>query len=421
VTRIAVIGAGPAGLWAARRAQRAGHEVVVHERADHVGGMAASFDVAGVRVDNGSHRLHPATDPAILRELQGLVPLQWRPRNGRIRLLGRWLRFPLRPTDLVRHLPKRIALDAVVHSRTERADTYADVVRARFGPAMLEHFYGPFARKLWGLEPDELSGEQARRRISASSPLALARKVLQPGERPGFWYPERGFGAIVDAIAREVGDIRLESDVSSLADLDADLVWSTIPLPALARLAGDGPDTSLRFRALVLVYLVLDRRPWTTFDAHYLPGPETALTRASEVLNYRDSIADPTDRTVLCCELPCAIGDAHWTMSDADLGALAADGLGVDGVVDVVVKRLPAAYPIYDRGFERDLATLESWLDGRPDLLSFGRGGLFAHDNTHHALAEGEAAAACLRPDGTWDADGWRAARARFARHVVED
>lgn len=417
MARIAVIGAGPAGLWAARRAGAAGHDVTVYERADHAGGMAASFDVAGVRVDNGSHRLHPSIAPAILAELQRLVPLQWRPRNGRIRLLDRWLRFPLRPADLVRHLPPRIALDAMVHSRTERTDSYAEVVRARFGPAMLEHFYGPYARKLWGLEPSELSGEQARRRISASSPLAIARKALRR-ERPGFWYPERGFGAIVEALARDV-DVRLGHDVSSLDDLDADWVWSTIPLPALARIAG-GPSTNLRFRALALVYLVLDRRPWTTFDAHYLPGSETPLSRASEVMNYRESPVDPTDRTVLCCELPCAVGDEHWSMDDAGLGALAGRDLGVDPV-EVHVKRLPAAYPIYERGFERGLAELDVWLAAQTRLVSFGRGGLFAHDNTHHALAEGDAAAQCLRPDGTWDGTAWSAARARFAAHVVED
>ena len=417
MARIAVIGGGPAGLWAARKAEADGHEAIVYERDSTPGGMARSFDVAGVRVDHGSHRLHPSTDPSILRELQSLVALQWRTRNGRIRLLDRWLRFPLRPLDLVRHLPPRIAMDALVHARAERADTYAEVVRARFGPAMLEHFYGPYARKLWGLEPDQLSGEQARRRISAGSPLALARKALRR-QTPGFWYPERGFGAIVESIARGV-DVRCDTEITSLDDVDADLVWSTIPLPALARIAG-GPPTSLRFRALALVYLVLDHRPWTTFDAHYLPGPETPLSRASEVMNYRESAADPIDRTVLCAEIPCAVGDELWTMDDGALGALAARDVGV-APVEVVVRRIPAAYPIYDRGFERDLGALESWLTTRPDLISFGRGGLFAHDNTHHALAEGGAAAACLWADGTWDATAWSAARARFAAHVVED
>ena len=418
MSRIAVIGAGPAGLWAARKAAAAGHEVVVHERADHVGGMAASFDVAGVRVDLGSHRLHPSIDHAILRELQDIVDLQWRPRNGRIRLLGRWLRFPLRPAELVTKLPLRFAVDAVRRNRVERTDTYAEVVRARFGTAMLEHFYGPYARKLWGVDPEHLSGEQARRRIAASSPTAILRRTLRR-ERPHFWYPRTGFGAIVDALARDV-DVRLESEVTSLDDLDADLVWSTIPITALARIAG-GPATALRFRALVLVYVVLDGRPYTSFDAHYLPGPETPLSWVSEPINYRRNPDDPLERTVLCAELPCDVGDEHWSMDDGALGALVARDLeGVDPV-DVVVRRLPAAYPIYDQRFELGVQELDEWLATRTDIVSFGRGGLFAHDNTHHALAEGEAVARCLGADGRWDAAAWSAAKARFAAHVVED
>ena len=419
MAKVAVIGAGPAGLWAARKAAARGHEVVVLERDDHVGGMAASFDVAAVRVDMGSHRLHPSIDPAILRELQGLVDLQWRHRNGRIRLLGRWLRFPLRPSELVTKLPPRFALDALRRNRLTTVDSYAEVVRARFGTAMLEHFYGPYARKLWGVEPDQLSGEQARRRISASSPVDVLRRALRR-ERPGFWYPRDGFGAIVDALSHGV-DVRLNTEVADLDDVDADLVWSTIPITALARIAG-GPATALRFRALVLIYVVLDGRPWTSFDAHYLPGPETALSRVSEPVNYRRNDEDPLERTVLCAELPCSVGDEHWTMSEAELGALVQHDF-LEGVepTDVVVRRIPAAYPIYDPRFELGVQELDRWLASRPDIVSFGRGGLFAHDNTHHALAEGDAAAGCLRDDGTWDADAWAAARRRFADHVVED
>ena len=418
MAKIAVIGAGPAGLWAARKASAAGHEVVVHERDDHVGGMAASFEVAGVRVDLGSHRLHPSIHPAILRELQTLVDLQWRPRNGRIRLLGRWLRFPLRPAELVTKLPPRFAIDAVRRNRTVRTDTYAEVVRARFGSAMLEHFYGPYARKLWGAEPDQLSGEQARRRIAASSPAAIVRRALRR-ERPHFWYPRTGFGAIVEALAAEV-DVRLESEVTSLDDLDADLVWSTIPVTALARIGG-GPATALRFRALVLIYVVLEGRPYSSFDAHYLPGPETPISRISEPINYRRNPEDPLERTVLCAELPCAVGDEHWSMDDAALGGVVADAIEGVEPVDVVVRRVPAAYPIYDPRFELGVQELDGWLATRPDVISFGRGGLFAHDNTHHALAEGDAAARCVGADGTWNAGAWSAAKARFADHIVED
>jgi phytoene dehydrogenase-like protein len=70
---IAVVGAGPAGLAAAWRAAQGGHDVVVLERAPVVGGMAGSFDVAGLRVDHGSHRLHPATPAPILAALRNLL------------------------------------------------------------------------------------------------------------------------------------------------------------------------------------------------------------------------------------------------------------------------------------------------------------------------------------------------------------
>ena len=67
------------------------------------------------------------------------------------------------------------------------------------------------------------------------------------------------------------------------------------------------------------------------------------------------------------------------------------------------------------------LAGLDAWADALPRVTTFGRLGLFAHDNTHHALAMAYDAVAALRPDGSLDAAAWSAARSRFARHVVED
>jgi hypothetical protein len=55
-----------------------------------------------------------------------------------------------------------------------------------------------------------------------------------------------------------------------------------------------------------------------------------------------------------------------------------------------------------------------------PRLLSYGRQGLFAHDNTHHALFMAYSAVDCL-VDGKFDQDKWRKYREVFATHVVED
>jgi len=434
---VAVVGAGPAGLLAALHLARRGIPVTVHEAADRVGGMAASVEVDGVRVDLGSHRLHPSTPPELLAEVRGLLgdDLQVRPRNGRIRLAGRWLSFPLQAEELITRLPPRLAAGAAVDAvtaplRRPRRDTFAEVVRAGLGPTMADAFYAPYARKLWGVPADQLSGELARRRVSADGPVAVVRRLVTV-RRGGatFLYPRRGFGQISEALADAAvaagADLRLGSRVEDLAALGAGLVFSTLPLTALAAMAG-GPPTDLGHRGMALVYLTVPRRPWTGFDAHYFPEPDVVFSRLSEPANYRTSADDPSDRTILCAEVPCTAGDATWTATDAALGELVADGLDrvglppVDGA-GVHVVRLPRVYPLYRVGFEDRLAELLEWAGGLDHVVVFGRQGLFVPDNTHHALAMGAAAAACVAADGSFDRPRWDRALAAFRAHVVED
>ena len=164
----------------------------------------------------------------------------------------------------------------------------------------------------------------------------------------------------------------------------------------------------LRFRAMVLVYLVHAGGRWTPYDAHYLPGPETPVTRVSEPANYRASADDPADRSVLCAEIPCAVGDPVWTSTPDELAALVTAGLAATGLPPVQldgveVRRLPHVYPVYEIGYADRLAGLDAWAGGLERVTTFGRLGLFAHDNTHHALAEACDAVDALRADGTRD------------------
>jgi protoporphyrinogen oxidase len=451
---IAVLGAGPAGLAAAWRCAERGRSVLMLERAAAVGGMAASFEVAGVRVDHGSHRLHPATPPAVLGPLRELLgqDLQTRPRHGRLRLYGRWVGFPLRPAELARTLPPgalgRVGRDALLRPvRRGSAESYAGLLGRTLGPELYGALYGPYARKLWGVPGEDLDPEQARRRVSAGGVWGIARRVLRPdrsGQGRVFHYPRRGFGQIVDVLAEaaekagaavrtgaEVTAVRPGADRVEVSTADggtvtAGHVLSTVPLPVLARLAGGPAAGGLRFRAMVLVYLVHAGGRWSPYDAHYLPGPETPVTRLSEPANYRDSPDDPADRTVLCAEIPCGVGHPVWTSTPDELASLVVRGLAATGLppvrpAGVEVRRLPHVYPVYEVGYAARLALLDAWADSLDRVTTFGRLGLFAHDNTHHALAEAFDAVAALRPDGRRDPAAWAAARARFAAHVVED
>ena len=129
---------------------------------------------------------------------------------------------------------------------------------------------------------------------------------------------------------------------------------------------------------------------------------------------------------MICAELPCSPEDPWWSFDDAALGRLVEEDLARAGVplsagfTGVHVRRLRQAYPIYARGYEHSFATLDAWSNAQPRLLSYGRQGLFAHDNTHHALAMAYAAANCLEPGG-FDYERWREHRKEFDTHVVED
>src|SRR5262249_7628471 len=131
--------------------------------------------------------------------------------------------------------------------------------------------------------------------------------------------------------------------------------------------------------------------------------------------------------TVLCAELPCDPDGAEWQQSDADLGALVEAALSTAGIpirapiLRVVTRRLRQAYPIYRRGYEASFSALDQWLEACDSLLSFGRQGLFAHDNTHHALFMAYCAANCVEPSGRFDRSRWGAYRRVFETHVVED
>ncbi len=326
---VVVLGGGPAGLAAAWRAAGAGRSVLVLERAPAVGGMAASFEVAGVRVDTRQPPAAPG-HPAgrCWARCASCSATTCRPGRATagcgLRPLGR---LPAPPGRAGPHAAAarpccRIGRDAAAaagqpgptRTRTPRCWS------ARSARSCYSALYGPYAEKLWGLPGRDIDAEQARRRVSAGGVWGIARKLVRartgcgagtgvllpaPGLRPDRRRAGRGGGRGRGADRdRRRGDRgragdRRGSQVST-ADgrtVRAGHVLPTVPLPVLARLARPRrrlpPTPGCAFRAMVLVYLVHEGGRWTAYDAHYLPGPQTPVTRLSEPANYRISRGRP--------------------------------------------------------------------------------------------------------------------------------
>ncbi len=468
---VAILGAGPAGVGAAYYlAQRDDVDVALFERGPRVGGNSASFQIDGVWCDHGSHRFHPVAEPRIKEEVKKLLgdDLLTRPRHGRILLKGRWIHFPLKPVDLLLQLPKGFALalarDTVLKALPKKQaaePTFATVLEQGLGPAMSEAFYFPYVEKLWGLPPSELAVTLAKKRVSGSSVVKILMKIARqiPGfKSPGagvFHYPKKGFGQIIERFAEEAvahgADLHLDTEITAVTrdgdkvtglrvkdenserSLPYSRVWSTLPISAVARMMDPPPPPqvleaakAIKFRGMILIYLVLETDRFTEYDAHYFPELNVPISRMSETKNYHNT-DEPTNRTVLCAELPADPGGDYWDKSDEELGALYCEWLDKVGlpvkapVVRTETRRLRFAYPVYNRDYEQHFNVLDEWMSGVEGLLTFGRQGLFAHDNTHHALAMSIAAVDCLKEDGEFDQDLWAEHRAEFETHVVED
>lgn len=457
-----IVGAGPTGLSAGWRLAEAGLGVTIVDRAPTVGGMSASFDIEGQRVDYGSHRLHGRADDATLAELEALMggDLQARQRNGRIRLEERWVAFPLRAGDLATSLPPRFAVGAIVDSLTSplrkpRGTDFGSVVRAGLGGTVFDAFYKPYAKKLWGVDASDIDGAMAQRRVSAGGPVDIAKRLAAARNEEGrtFYYPANGYGQIAEALADACrsagGDILLGSSLTSLTldranpsatvsgphgdrTIAADLVVSTIPPAGLVHAVSPTAPAdvtnavaALESRGMVFVYLVVPRPQYTSFDAHYFPGADTVVARLSEPKNYRTG-QDPANQTILCAELACTVGDDVWSMDARALGNLVASQLVDQGLADpehvsTHVRRLPSVYPVYRRGYRAHLDVIEEWASGHSQLLTVGRQGLFVPDNLHHAMAMGRAVAEVVDVDGSIDRIAWSRRREEFRSHVVED
>lgn len=470
---VVVLGAGPAGLGAAYRLASQGvARVTVLEQQTRVGGNAGSFELAGMRVDYGSHRLHPSCDPEVLKDIRDLLreDLLDRPRHGRIRLCGRWVHFPLKPIDLALRLPPwfsaNVAADllhkTVVNGNGRHGeDTFASVLEKGLGRTICRNFYFPYVEKIWGIKPEELSVTLARRRVSAGSLSKMTRKIIAavPGlKRAGagrFFYPRHGYGQIAEAYcdaARQAGaDIRLKSRVQTVelkagevrvlyrdqeeknCWLAADYLWSTIPITILVKcLRPPAPAGILEavgrisYRGMILIYLVLEQARFGEFDAYYFPEAAIPISRLSEPKNYSNA-SEPREHTVLCAELPCLPDGPEWKKTDEELGQATCAALELCGipvrapVKRIVTRRLRQAYPIYRAGYERAFDAIDQWVAGQERLLTFGRQGLFAHDNTHHALYMAYSAVKCLNDRGRFDYQRWQSFRRIFETHVVED
>lgn len=447
IPRIAVLGAGLAGLSAAWNLAAHGCSVEVFERDTVVGGLAKSVPYRGFTFDIGPHRFLAPQGSRVLRLVQSLLgsDLQIGHRQSRILMNGTYVAYPLQARNLFAHAPMRTSAAAIGSFLWSRArwhlahpsDSHFERwIVNRFGHVLYEAHFRHYTTKLWGLPPAEISADWAAARISQLTLWDMLRYSLLPSRQiprtaaTTFHYPVGGIGTIAARLARAVeqngGTMALHTQVTGLetrADRvvavrwqdrssgrrgrgEVDGVVSTIPLPHLARMCPQAHRLAqaiagLRFRSMVLVNLLI-KRDWVTGD-HWLYFPERQylFNRISEPKRFSAEMAPP-GYTSLCAEITCNAGDDLWRADPDQLIERVMSSLHRLGLLHPsevcggFVTREPHEYPIYTLPYRQHRGAILAHLRCFTNLQTTGRQGLFQYNNMDQAMEMGLTAADTL-------------------------
>src|SRR5262245_20150902 len=157
MTRVVVIGGGPAGIRAAHRLVRQGAQVTLLESAPLLGGLASSFELDGLRIERYYHFICRGDDHLVeaLAEIGLSHKLHWRPSRMAYFVDGALYPFltPLelllfRPLALHDRIRAGIALKRVQGMREEDLAPLAAIpwLTRLFGPAAYRVIWEPLLR-----------------------------------------------------------------------------------------------------------------------------------------------------------------------------------------------------------------------------------------------------------------------------------
>lgn len=380
--RIAVLGAGPMGLAVAYQLARDGHQPVVFEADDRVGGMTATFDFSGLQIERYYH-FHCTSDTAflqILDELDIAKQMHWVETKmgywyqNRLQAWGNpWALLSFRGLSLMAKF--RYGLHAFLC--TKRSDWQPlDTVEAT---GWIRRWVGEEAWEVLWRRLFDYKFYGYSNNLSAAWIWSRIRRIGRSRynlfhEKLG--YLEGGSTTLLNALKVDIehhgGIIRLKSPVQKIHIEEGratavqtsqgveffDKIISTVPLPYVPRLMPDLPlDLLQKFQVLkniaVVCVIAKLKKPLSANFWLNVNDPEMDIPGLVEYSNLR-----PLDHSIVY--VPFYMPGEHAKFSDPDqifldkvksyLKKINPD-LSDDDFIDIRASRYRHAQPICDPGY----------------------------------------------------------------------
>lgn len=436
--KIAVIGAGPAGLTAAYLLAKEGHQPEVYEASDRVGGLSRTIDLWGYKVDLGPHRFF-SSDKRVNELWLEVVERDYKmvDRLTRIFYNDQFFHYPLKPFDALGKLGIWEATKCIASFATEKIlptklnGDFESWVTRRFGKRLFETFFKSYSEKLWGISCTDLDADFAAQRIKKLSLYeAIVNAIVQNKQAvhktlvEQFAYPTGGTGMVYERMQKSIeknrGVVHLSTPVHRVLKKgnrvygleledgsvkEYDKIISTMPISLLVKRMPEIPSAikekaqQLQFRNTILVYLEIEGANLFPDNWVYVHSKELKMGRITNFRNWGPDLYKDKKNTVIAIEYWCNVKDNFWKSSEEALIDLAKaeiikTGLiGQHAILKGKVVRIPRCYPVYRKGYKTILQPIEQYLSGIENLSIIGRYGAFKYNNQDHSILMGILAA----------------------------
>ncbi|RME23049.1 MAG: protoporphyrinogen oxidase [Deltaproteobacteria bacterium] len=409
------IGSGISCLAAARRC---GGDHVVFESDQRPGGLCRTERVGDFAFDYTGHLLHLRPGP-IARWLKSLLrgKLVGHERSAWVFSNGVYTRYPYQQHFY--GLPVEVAADCLLgmfeasKRRQRKATNFAEWVLSTFGEGVARHFMFPYNRKLWTVEPSELTTEWMGRFVPRPDLRqvilgALADVRDRAGYNPTFLYPrEGGIETLVKALARRVRIecgrrvVEIDAGARRLRLWDGEWVGfgrlvSCAPLPELVRMTKDAPDGVRRAAGRLRWVSVYNLNVGLKGEAPprhwvYVPEKRFRIYRFGYQSNFCRAMAPPGHYSIYT-ELAVRGGKParRSVLRERVLADLRQTGvLGPrERPAELCELVLPYAYVIYDRNRTPAVNAIRRWFEQR-EIWPVGRFGRWEYGSMEDAVRQG--------------------------------
>jgi protoporphyrinogen oxidase len=444
--RVAIIGAGPAGLTAAYTLLKKDKTIdvtVLEADPEYVGGISRTVKYKDFRFDIGGHRFFSKS-----KEVEDfwteILPNDMldRPRSSRIFYRGKFFSYPLKAAEALFKLGvMESALCMLSYGKAqampvENPKNFEDWVSNKFGKRLFSIFFKTYTEKVWGMSCKEISADWAAQRIKGLSLASAVKNAVLPKRKPKnrgeviktlidtFRYPRLGPGMMWEACAEKIkemgGSVLMGERVTACDWNENEKVWtvkiagadgkerqiqaehvvSSAPMrelgmaltPKLSESATEAAG-SLRYRDFVTVALIIKDREQFSDNWIYIHDPNVKVGRVQNFKSWSPEMVPDPEMSCYGLEYFCFKGDGLWSSSDEELIELAKTEIAKIGlakaadVVDGCVVRQAKAYPIYDDEYAAHVETLKTEMESRfPTLHVVGRNGMHKYNNQDHAM-----------------------------------